>query len=87
MRHDAAQAHLPAHVLAVHLAKVGDEEGVLVSGLAAVVVDPVNAVLQGLADQLAGEVVSGQGNGSNGAMMERHSLVVQNIFFVGIVGE
>lgn len=51
---DAREVQLPALVLTVDLAEVGDEEGVLLAGLALVDVDALDALAQGLADELLG---------------------------------
>jgi hypothetical protein len=51
---NAGQALLPAHVLAVDLAEIGDVERVLVAGLAGIVVDALDAAAKGLADEALG---------------------------------
>ena len=51
---DAGKIQLPALVLTVNLAKISDEEGVLLAGLAVVNVDALDALAQGLADELLG---------------------------------
>lgn len=45
---------LPAEVLAVDLAHVGDEESILISGLARVLINALDALLQGLTNHLLG---------------------------------
>lgn len=54
MRLDAGQVPLPAKVLAVDLAQVGYEEGILVANAAGVVVNGVDSALQGLPNHLLG---------------------------------
>ena len=44
------QVHLPAEMLAVDLAHVGDEEGFLLASLAGIGVDAANVFLQGIVD-------------------------------------
>lgn len=51
---DARQVHLPAEVLAVDLTEVGHKEGVLLSGLAVLVVNALHALAEGIANQLLG---------------------------------
>ena len=58
-RPDPRQLQLPAQVLPIHLADVGDEEGILVAGIADVVVDAIDASSESLTDQLRGEAVVG----------------------------
>lgn len=55
MRLDAAQVLLPAKVLAVDLAQVSDEEGILVANVAGIRVNSLNTALQSLPSQLSGQ--------------------------------
>jgi hypothetical protein len=52
VRLDASQMLLPALMLAVDLAQVGDEEGVLFAIVACVVINALHAGLEGFPDQL-----------------------------------
>lgn len=52
---DTRQVELPAEMLSIDLAEVRHKEGVLVSGLAELIVDALDALAEGLADQLLGE--------------------------------
>lgn len=52
MRLDTAQMLLPAEMLAVDLAQVGDEEGVLVPYATFIVVNGLDAGLEGVPNQL-----------------------------------
>lgn len=49
---DACQVLLPAHMLAVDLAQVGYEEGVFVAYFAGIMIDGLNAALEGFPNQL-----------------------------------
>ena len=49
---DPAQVLLPAQMLAVDLAQIADEEGILLADAASVLVDSLDAALQGLPNQL-----------------------------------
>lgn len=53
---DTWQVLLPAKMLAVDLAKVGNEEGVFFAGFAHLMVDGLNTLVKGLADELLGVV-------------------------------
>ena len=53
---DARQVQLPAEVLAIDLAEVGHEEGVLLAGLAEFMVDVLNTLAKSVANQLLGGV-------------------------------
>lgn len=53
-RSDAGQILLPAHVLTVDVAKIGDEKGILLAGVALLMVDGLDAVDEGLANELLG---------------------------------
>lgn len=52
MRLDAAQMNLPAQMLTVDLTEISDEKGVLVSSIAGITVDVLDARFHSLADQL-----------------------------------
>ena len=54
VRLDPLEVHLPAEVLAVDLAHVGDEEGILLAGLAGISVNALHARLHSIVDQLLG---------------------------------
>jgi hypothetical protein len=54
VRLHTSQVLLPAKVLAVDLAKVSDEEGVLIAYIARVMIDSLNTACQGGFDQLLG---------------------------------
>ena len=51
-RLDAGKVLLPSHVLAVDLAKIADEESVLVSRVTRFVVDVLNAAAKSFTDHL-----------------------------------
>jgi hypothetical protein len=51
-RLDAREVLLPAEMLAVNLPEVCDKEGILLAGVAELMVDGAHAVAEGLADQL-----------------------------------
>ena len=50
MRLHSLQVHLPAEMLAIDLAHVGDEEGFLFACLASIGVDAADAIFQGILD-------------------------------------
>lgn len=52
MRLHTRQATLPAHMLAVDLAEVGNEEGILIACFASVMIDIIDAGFKRIADQL-----------------------------------
>jgi hypothetical protein len=54
VRLHTGQVLLPAKVLAVDLAKVSDEKGILIAYIASVMIDSLNAAFQGRANQLLG---------------------------------
>ena len=54
MRLDTSQILLPAQMLAVDLAQVSDEEGILVANVTDVVVDSLDTALQSGANELLG---------------------------------
>ena len=54
MRLDASKVELPAQVLAVDIAQVGYKEGIFLAGLADLRIDTIDALLEGLANQLLG---------------------------------
>jgi hypothetical protein len=49
---DTRKIHFPTQMLAVNLAQVGHEEGVFLSGLAKVMVNALNSLTEGIANQL-----------------------------------
>ena len=49
---DAGEVQLPTLILAVDVAEISDEEGVLLAGHALVAVNPVDALAQGLTDEV-----------------------------------
>ena len=56
VRDDTTQMFLPAQVLAVDVSKVGDEEGVFITGLAVIGVDGLHMLLQRRADHFFGKL-------------------------------
>jgi hypothetical protein len=54
VRLDASEILLPAHVLAVDVAEVSNEKGILIADVAGVVVNSLDTALQSRANQLLG---------------------------------
>lgn len=51
---NAGQVLLPAHMLAIDVTEVSDEEGVFVTGLAHFMVDGLHTAVEGVANHLLG---------------------------------
>lgn len=59
VRLDTLEILLPTQVLTVDLAHIGDEEGILITGVAGVVVDALDALLQGTTNHLLSNRLAG----------------------------
>ena len=55
---DALQILLPTQVLAIDVPHVGDEEGILITGLASVFINILHVLLQSMANHLLGDGLS-----------------------------
>jgi hypothetical protein len=82
MRLDPRQILLPAHMLTVDLAQVGDEEGILVAGIAGVWINGLNAALQSLPNQLFG-YASAMMDGCTKSPINRRTVCVRLVVLLG----
>jgi len=81
-RLDTGKVQLPAQMLAVDLAEIGDKKCVLITWLAEFVIDTLHATAEGITDQFFGCRRNGLADASREDWLNVISVIVAVVFFV-----